>query len=320
MLFAGVSAVVAGVPLYRDAPRGPRRKSDRRRLVSAEWRVRGFRSRGDVSVTRRRAQGLPNERATTSDAERPRCRRPVDRAGHRPGRMLPVWLLLRLQPFLAEWSRVIGLLATSDIWKERTRTCGGIVLVPLAGALTPPLFELAALFAFVVASAVLLALLLSRSRRFPRIYIVCGVLLSALVIASVRGADAAMLAGEAVRATHRRHERKRRGIGPVDGWSSTRYTSIVGSTAPVLAWALCGYLGWVPAMILLATGSDNVCEPASTIASRASSRAHSASKPSRALRAFQAERPIAAASSDVATAAWRRAPAATSPLKSDPGR
>ena len=93
---------------------------------------------------------------------------------------LPVWLLFRLQPFLTEWSRVVDVLAASDLWQGANANMSGIVLVPLAGALTPPLFELAALFAFVVASAVLLPLLLSRSRRFPRIYLVCGVLLSAL--------------------------------------------------------------------------------------------------------------------------------------------
>ena len=123
----------------------------------------------------------------------------------------------------------------------------GIILVPLAGALTPPLFELAALFAFVVASAVLLALLLSRSPRFPRIYIVCGVLLSALVIASVRGADAALLAVDAIRQLTQSSSASAEEFAQVTDVLA-RYTSIVDSTAPVLAWALCAYLAWVPAM------------------------------------------------------------------------
>jgi len=161
---------------------------------------------------------------------------------------LPVWLVIRLQPFLVEWRRVVDYLATWDIWRGADASGSGVVLLPLAGALTPPMLELAALLAFVVASALLLPLLLSRSRRFPRIYLGCSVLLSALVIASVRGADAVMLAGEAVQqliedssASAEEDAQLTQGLA--------RYTSIVGSTAPVLAWTLCGYLGWVPAMI-----------------------------------------------------------------------
>jgi hypothetical protein len=163
-----------------------------------------------------------------------------------------VSLLLLLQPFLAEWGVVARLLAGSDIWQGANANMSGIILVPLAGALTPPLFELAALFAFVVASAVLLALLLSRSRRFPRIYIVCGVLLSGLVIASVRGADAALLAGDAIRQLTQSSTASAEEFAQFTDILA-RYTSVVGATAPVLAWALCAYLAWVPAMFFSQT-------------------------------------------------------------------
>ena len=246
MLLGGVSALVAGAPLYGMLPESPVARAIAGILfqLSGVFVVCGAAA---MYLSRAGAPWLPNERATTTDADRP------DIGGLLIALAivlvaLPVWLLLRLQPFLAEWSRVIDFLAASDIWQGANANMSGIVLVPLAGALTPPLFELAALFAFVVASVVLLALLLSRSRRFPRIYLVCGVLLSALVIASVRGADAAMLAGDAVRqliegssASAEESAQLRDGLA--------RYISIVGSTAPVLAWALGGYLGWVPAMI-----------------------------------------------------------------------
>ena len=194
---------------------------------------------------------LANERVTTSDADRP------EDGGLLIGLAvvlvaLPASLLLLLQPFLAEWSVVARLLAGADIWQGANANMSGVILVPLAGALTPPLFELAALFAFVVASAVLLALLLSRSRRFPRIYIVCGVLLSALVIASVRGADAALLAGDAIRQLTQSSTASAEDFAQFTDVLA-RYTSIVGSTAPVLAWALCAYLAWVPAMFFSQT-------------------------------------------------------------------
>jgi hypothetical protein len=245
MLLGGVSALVAGAPMY-----GMISESQvARAIAGVVFQISGvFMVSGAAAMHLSRAGGpmLPNERLTTSDADRPEL------GGLLIGLAivlvaLPLWLLLLLQPFLAEWSVVARLLAASEIWQGANANMSGVILVPLAGALTPPLFELAALFAFVVASAVLLALLLSRSRRFPRIYIVCGVLLSALVIASVRGADAAMMAGDAVRQLIEGSSASAEESGQLlDGLA--RYTSIVGSTAPVLAWALCAYLAWVPAM------------------------------------------------------------------------
>ena len=268
MLFGGVSALVAGVPLYGMISESPVAKA----IAGIVFQLSGvFMVSGAAAMYLSRAGGprLPNERLTTPDAGRP------DVGGLLIGLAivlvaLPVWLLLLLQPFLAEWRVVARLLAASDIWQGANANMSGVVLVPLVGALTPPLFELAALFAFVVASAVLLALLLSRSRRFPRIYLVCGVLLSALVIASVRGADAAMLAGDAIRQLI---EGSNANAGESAQLSDVlaRYTSVVGSTAPVLAWALCGYLAWMPAMIfsrrVLTTFATNVDTRVSTTSS-----------------------------------------------------
>jgi len=246
MLLGGVSALVAGLPTYGMISESPVARG----IAGVVFQISGvFMISGAAAMylSRAAAPKLPNERLTTADADRP------DVGGLLIGLAivlvaLPVSLLLLLQPFLAEWSVVARLLAASGIWQGANANMSGVILVPLAGALTPPFFELAALFAFVVASAVLLALLLSRSRRFPRIYIVCGVLLSALVIASVRGADAAMMAGDAVRQLIQDASASAEESAQLmDGLA--RYTSVVGSTAPVLVWALCAYLAWVPAMI-----------------------------------------------------------------------
>jgi hypothetical protein len=246
MLLAGVSVLVAGVPLLGMLTGSPVART----IAGILFQLGGvFVVAGATAIylSRPRRFLLPNERAATSEAERPEV------GGWLIALAivlvaLPVWLVLRLQPFLGEWGRVVDFLATFDMGEGANSSASGLVLLPLAGALTPPLLELAAMLAFVVASAALLMLLLSRSQRFPRIYLVCVVLLCALVIASVRGAAAAMLAGEAV-------QQLIEGSSPRPGESAElreglgRYTSIVSSTAPVLVWTLCGYLIWVPAMI-----------------------------------------------------------------------
>ena len=212
----GVFVVAGGAAMYLSRPRG---------LVS-----------------------LPNERAEISEGERPQIggwliTLAIALVG------LPVWLVLRLLPFLAEWRRVVDLLAATRWWEGANANGAGLVLLPIAGALVPPLFELIAMVGFVVASAALLLLLVSRSARFPRVYVVCVVLLSALVIASVRGADAAAVARTAVDQLMEDTKPRAGEDVQVRQWLD-RYTSIVSSTAPVLWWTLCGYLIWLPAMFL----------------------------------------------------------------------
>ena len=199
-----------------------------------------------IYLSRPRGLVLPNERAATTDAERPQV------GGWLIALAillvaLPVWMVIRLLPFLTEWRRVIDVLATSGIWEGAGRGGAGIVLLPLAGVLLPPLMELAAMLAFVISSAILLILLLSRSPRFPRLYLVCMVLAAALVMASVRAADGAMQVGEALQrlldgSPQDDSAPLREGLG--------RYTSTVVSTATVLMWTLGGYLVWVMPVIL----------------------------------------------------------------------
>jgi hypothetical protein len=119
------------------------------------------------------------------------------------------------------------------------------------------------------ASVMLIALLLLRSQRFPRVYLVCLILLAAPVIASVRGASAAALAGSALQqlivdTSVSADESAQLSEG------LQRYTSIVGSTAPVLVWTFWGYLIWMPALLFsrrarstfAASGERRVLDPA----------------------------------------------------------
>ncbi len=257
MLLGGISALVAGAPLYGMISDSPVARA----IAGVVFQISGvFMVSGAAAMYLSRAGGptLPNERLTTSAADRP------DVGGLLIGLAivlvaLPLWLLLLLQPFLAEWSVVARLLAASEIWQGANANMSGVILVPLAGAVTPPLFELAALFAFVVASAVLLALLLSRSRRFPRIYLVCGVLLSALVIASVRGADAAMMAGDAVRQLIEGSSASAEESAQIDGRSRPlhehRWFNRTGSGVGVVR------LSRLDAGdVFLSKGSNNVCD------------------------------------------------------------
>jgi hypothetical protein len=248
MLFAGAAVLVAGM-----ASSGLMTGSAVASTIAGIlFQIGGlFVVAGAAAIYLSRPRGLlplPNERVETSGAERPAVGGwLIALAFALVG--FPVWLVLRLLPFLEEWRRVASFLAASGIWDVGNATGAGFVLVPAAGALVPPLLELISMAGFVVASAALLLLLLLRSPRFPRVYLVCVMLLSALVIASVRGADAAAVARTAVE----RLMESTKPRGDEDAQlrqGLDRYTGIVGSTASALRWTLCGYLVWVPAMFL----------------------------------------------------------------------
>ena len=214
MLFFGVSLLTAGVPVV-----GMLAGSELAMAIAGIFLqiaiVFIVAGAAGMYLSRSRRLLLPNEQPSTSEGARPTLggwliALAVTLAA------LPVWLVVRLQSFLAEWGRVVDYLATWDIWSGGDANGSGLVLVPLAGALTPPMFELAAAVSMLATSVMLIALLLLRSQRFPRVYLVSLILSAAPVIASVRGASAAALAGSAVTATHRRHKRERRRVRAAD--------------------------------------------------------------------------------------------------------
>jgi len=267
MLFFGVSLLMAGVPVV-----GTLAGSELAMAIAGIFLqiaiVFIVAGAAGMYLSRSRRPMLPNEHPSTLEGARPTL------GGWLIALAvalvaLPVWLVVRLQSFLAEWGRVVDYLATWDIWSGGDANGSGLVLVPLAGALTPPMFELAAAVSMVGASVMLIALLLLRSQRFPRVYLVCLILLAAPVIASARGASAAALAGSAVQqlivdTSVSADESAQLSEG------LQRYTSIVGSTAPVLAWTFCGYFIWMPALLFsrrarstfAASGERRVLDPA----------------------------------------------------------
>lgn len=245
MVLAGVAILVAGLPVYTLFSESVVARTIAGLFLQLSGALAVAGGAASWLLGSRRAL-LPNERATTSDAERPTV----------GGWLIvlaasllaaPALMVFRLQSFLAAWRESAALLRSADLLEGANANMSGVVLLPIFAAMTPPLFELAAMSGFVVASAILLGFLLSRHPGFPRLYVVCVVLLTALVAASALGAKAAALAGEAAQ-------------GLMDGSSPddtaqfrdglNRYVSIVGSTAMVLVWTLCGYLVWAPAMFV----------------------------------------------------------------------
>lgn len=190
---------------------------------------------------------LPNESATIADGQRP----PIG------GWLVllavtliaaPVWLVYRLQPFLAEWRYVLGLLRTPGLWDNANANMSGVVLIPLAAALTPPFFELAMIVGLAVTSATLLPLLLSRSPRFPRFYLVCVVLLSGVAFASIRGADGATLASEELRRLIDTTSANAQEAAPLRQ-ALDRYGIVISTVAPLL-WTGLVYVVWIPAVFV----------------------------------------------------------------------
>ena len=246
MLLAGTSVVAAGIASFGMLAVG---SSLLRTLASAILQLGlVFVAGGGTALYLSRPRGfvLPNERAAGADSRRPEI-----------GGWLtllavalvavPAGMILRLTPFLAEWRAAIDFLSASGSFDGSTSSMSGIVLLPVAAALSPPLVELATMFGFVAGSAILLLLLLRRSPHFPRAYLVCVVLMGALVIASVIGASAATTAAagiERLMEDSRPRADEAAELRHVLG----RYTGIVGSTAPVLVWTLCAYLFWLPAV------------------------------------------------------------------------
>lgn len=248
MLFAGFALFAAAVPAA--AMLGE--SVEIRRIGAAVLQIGGLLVIGGAAATylsRPRGVLLPNERVAIADAARPAL------GGWLIALAvvlvaLPIWLFLRLQTFFSEWRRVIDLaLATPSLWDASGANAAGIVLLPIFGALTPPFLELATAVIFPIASMVLLQLMLVRSGRFPRGYLVWSILLSALVIASWLGANAALIAVDAIQRIVDGSNPRPEEVAELRDVLG-RYTRAVSTTAPELGWTLCGYLIWLPAMIL----------------------------------------------------------------------
>jgi len=246
MLIAGVAMLVAAIPTWpmtagAEAPRA---------IVVIVMQMGTVLVVGGLAskyFLRRRAPMLPNERVTVAEDQRPSL------GGWLTVLALvviaaPLWLVVQLRPFLAEWRFVWGYIAAPELWDNANANMSGVVLIPLAGALTPPFLQLLLLAGFVATSATLLPLLVARSPRFPRIYIASLVLLSAVLLASIRATSGVMLAGDALR-----QEIGRTSVDAAEDATMRnaldRYINAVRTAAPPLGWTWLAYAVWIPLLL-----------------------------------------------------------------------
>ena len=244
VLFAGFAMLVAGGATFRmlSGDGVPHAIAVTLLQIGADFALTGAAA---TWLSQSRAALLPNELATVADSQRPPLGWLIVLAAILVA--APVWLVFTLQPFLAEWRYVLGLLETPGLWDNANANMSGVVLIPLAAALTPPFFELAMLVGVAVTSATLLPLMMARSPRFPRFYLVCVMLLSGLAFASMRGAEAATLASDALRQLVNTTSANAQEAATLRQ-ALERY-AIVGSTVPPLLLTGFIYVLFVPAIV-----------------------------------------------------------------------
>jgi methionine-rich copper-binding protein CopC len=112
---------------------------------------------------------------------------------------LPALAWASLADFVALWREILVLLDDVGFWDAFARggQNSGLVMLPIMAALFVPSLEAIAAFFLIGAPLVLLALLPTRSRQFPRLFTMLVVCQAGLVLASGIGADAfAKLAAE----------------------------------------------------------------------------------------------------------------------------
>ena len=244
LVFAGVALFVAGIPLLQAASGALRPILIVVLQIGGAFVLCGL---GAIAAARLPRPRFPDGAGATTS----------DRAGLTGWRLalaaalvaVPVWMVVTLQPFLSEWRVVAGFLASSELWDNANANMSGVLLVPLAAALAPPLIQLAALAAFVATPVVMLALLAAKSARFARLYVASLLVLTALVVASARGTSAAGMTADAlqpwIEASKPRPEEYVQIRGVVD-----RYTAAVTPAAHALGWAWLGFAIWVPPLVL----------------------------------------------------------------------
>jgi len=257
ILFAGGALLVAGLPLFALMPGD----SPLLQTIGSTLLQLG----GLLTVSAGAARYLlgprgpmpPNEQVTIEEARRPKV------AGWLLALAVtliagPLLLAFRLQPFLAEWGRVVALIRASDFSGDMGMS--GLVLMPIAGALTPPFIELMTLAAMMATSVILLVALLLRSHRFPRFYVVCLALLTGLVIASLRGVSTVNVIAETLRqfiesTSVNAAEAAALRVG------LDRYTTVVGPAAAPLVAAWLAYALWLPLLFSSARVRETFARP-----------------------------------------------------------
>ena len=252
MLFAGVAMLLAGIPftLLRSDSDPVRQIASTLLQLGVVFLVSGIAARWFL---RSGARLLPNEEKTIA-SDRPTV-----------GGWLqvmafvliaaPLILVISLRPFLVECLRAKAFLDASGVWDGASRSMAGIVLLPIFGAMTPPLLELATIAAFIGTSALLFPLLAGRSHHFPRAYVVCLILVSGLALTSVRAAYFVNEIGVGLRqlietttANAREAAEFRQGLD--------RYTNAVNLPVLPLVMTWFAYAVWLPPLLSSPRGRD----------------------------------------------------------------
>ncbi len=220
-----------------------------RALLTALLQVTGALFIGLIAarvVSRSRTPRLPNERITIPDEQRPALGGWLFALA---GALVaaPLVLVFRLQSFLAEWREVLGYLTAPGFWDNANANGSGLVLLPMAGALTPPFLQLVTLITFCGVSATLLTLLVRRSPRFPRASIAAVVLLTGLVLASARATSAALMVGDSLRGEIARTSVNAEEAATLNA-ALDRYVNAVRTASPALMWSWLAYALWIPAL------------------------------------------------------------------------
>lgn len=233
LVFAGVALLVAGIPLLRAGSDALRPILIVALQIGGVWVLCGL--------------------AAIYMSRRPPCADTQPAGWLIPLAMTllaaPAWLVMKLQPFLSEWRTVATLLSSSDLWQNANANMSGVLLLPVAAALTPPAIELAALAGVVAVS--MLMLIVIRGRRFANLYVACVLVLAALVAGSLRGASAAAMTADAllpwIEESKPRPEEYARIRGVLD-----RYRAAVTPTATTLGIGWLAYAIWIPPVVLSA--------------------------------------------------------------------
>lgn len=162
---------------------------------------------------------------------------------------LPVAAYAGASEFFALCREILDLLDRIGFWKalQRSDPFSGIVLIPILVALFVPFLEASAAFFLIAVPLGLLVLLMTRSRLFPKLFVMMVACQAGLVLASRLAADAfSRVAAEAIGAMTRAEDAEVHRVAEELG----RAASALTSTAEAFVTPLLGYLVWLPVLLL----------------------------------------------------------------------
>ncbi|MGH7288631.1 MAG: copper resistance protein CopC [Myxococcota bacterium] len=162
---------------------------------------------------------------------------------------LPALAFVASSPLLALWREIGVLLDGIGFWEALTNPdpFGGIILLPIFAALFVPVLETAGVFFLSAVPLVLIVLLLTRSRLFPRIFSMLIVCQAGLVLASLLASDAfSRVASEAIAAMTTEQDAELQRAAEKLGHA----TGVLSSTAAALVAPMLAYLVWLPFLLL----------------------------------------------------------------------